>query len=380
MATRLLITGGCGFLGSHLVEHFLKTTDYEIVILDKLTYASSGFDRLRDIRIQVSELKLPGGQSAPVFVHANQHSRVKVIGCDLSQPIPEGVRQEVGGIDYVIHAAAETHVDNSIVDPLPFIQSNVLGTHHLLWWFKETTTGTGASPLNHGGAPKRIFLVSTDEVYGPATWDSPGNVESDPFRPANPYAAAKAGGESIGMAYANTYKLPITIVNTMNLYGERQHHEKFIPLVIKRALLGEKVMIHADPSKTKSGTRFYIHCRNYASALAWLIKTQIEPITLQGGLVAHNAAPALPLKLHVSGEREISNLDLAQMIAGFVGKPLNCELVDFHSSRPGHDLRYALDDSKIRSMGWTQPIDIDASLKKTVEWYLRDENRRWLGL
>lgn len=381
MATRLLITGGCGFLGSHLVEHFLKTTDYEIVILDKLTYASSGFDRLRDIRIPVSELKLPGGQSTPVFVHANQHSRVKVIGCDLSQPIPDGVRQEVGAIDYVIHAAAETHVDNSIVDPLPFIQSNVLGTHHLLWWLKEmqndlvyTNIVRKADALQSLGS-KRIFLVSTDEVYGSAaSWDSPGNVESDPFRPANPYAAAKAGGEAIGMAYANTYKLPITIVNTMNLYGERQHHEKFIPKVIRYALTGQKMPIHADPSKTKSGTRFYIHCRNYASALAWLIE--------RDALITRERRTGwiTPLKLHVSGEREISNLDLAQMIAGFVGKPLDCELVDFHSSRPGHDLRYALDDSYIREMGWSQPINIDESLRKTVEWYLRDENRRWLGL
>lgn len=288
MTTRLLITGGCGFLGSHLVEHFLKTTDYEIVILDKLTYASNGFDRLRDIRFIDARFE-------PALRAAHDHPRVKVIGCDLSQPIPEGVRQEVGAIDYVIHAAAETHVDNSIVDPMPFIQSNVLGTHHLLWWLKQFEQ-------------KRIFLVSTDEVYGPAAWDSPGNVETDPFRPANPYAAAKAGGEAIGMAYANTYKLPITIVNTMNLYGERQHHEKFIPLVIRRALLGEKVLIHADPSKTKSGTRFYIHCRNYASALAWLIKAPDEWDQRARDLLRRGASVKvlpMPLKLHVSGEREI---------------------------------------------------------------------------
>lgn len=731
MATRLLITGGCGFLGSHLVEHFLKTTDYEIVILDKLTYASSGFDRLRDIAVRAVAHPTSDRVSD---VRANEHPRVKLIGCDLSQPIPDGVRQEVGAIDYVIHAAAETHVDNSIVDPMPFIKSNVLGTHHLLWWFKSIATpaGLAAQGRRTGMEPKRIFLVSTDEVYGPAAWDSPGNVETDPFRPANPYAAAKAGGEAIGMAYANTYKLPITIVNcwdmntrvlaehgprafdqlnigdlvwtldeheqmtltpvldkvrmrgpskmirfgghaeqlvtpnhrmmfrastgkprrwgdiqeahaenlhahvpagrvqfvrngewsgvsrdtyntedliervdhervgrsggkpgnrlpdslpaswlarfygwfvtegsasasgqvrlagakpgqqevlralleeigmerigasertifvsslelaqlalkcggtqdvrrvpkfikqmapayldefldaafagdgtwyvnagriytmqealaydyaeigmkcgysaqvstrvtktfdgqsesmtyytnlarrstseigsqniteeaydgdvwcvkvttgrvftmrneggivltgqTMNLYGERQHHEKFIPLVIRRALLGEKVLIHADPSKTKSGTRFYIHCRNYASALAWLIHRNEEieeKRDMFGKGTDQHTGWGMPLKLHVSGEREISNLDLAQMIASYVGKPLNYELVDFHSSRPGHDLRYALDDSKIRSMGWSQPVDIDASLKKTVEWYLREENRRWLGL
>jgi dTDP-glucose 4,6-dehydratase len=206
------------------------------------------------------------------------------------------------------------------------------------------------------------------------------------FRPANPYAAAKAGGEAIGMAYANTYKLPITIANTMNLYGERQGAEKFLPLVIRRALSGEKVLIHADPSKTRSGTRFYIHCRNYASALAFLIERDYGfPLDASVFDRAQSGIPTpqadrMPLKIHVAGEREISNLDLAQMIASFVGKPLNYELVDFHSSRPGHDLRYALDDSKIREMGWKQPINIAHSLEKTVRWYLRDENRRWLGV
>lgn len=331
---KILVTGGCGFLGHHVVEHLLKNTGAEVVVLDKLTYASNGFDRLRDIS---------------VF----DDRRVRVIGCDLGQPIPAGVAQEIGNVDYVFHAAAETHVDNSIIDPLPFLQSNVIGTHHLLTWLR------GSSSV------RRAFLVSTDEVYGPASWDSPGNTEGDPFRPANPYAAAKAGGECVAMAYANTYKLPLTIVNTMNLVGERQHHEKFVPLVIRRVLQEEKVLIHADPTRTRSGTRFYIHCRNYASALAYLMDRCAND---------HD----MPLKIHVAGEREISNLDLAQMIAKFVGKPLNYELVDFHSSRPGHDLRYALDATKIRQMGWEQPLDIEQSLEKTVAWYLK--NPRWLGL
>jgi len=338
---KILVTGGCGFLGSHLVEHLLKNTNAQITILDRLTYASSGFDRLRDIQV--------------LHERDGWHARVRVLTTDLSAPIPDGVQREIGDIDYIIHAAAETHVDNSIVDPMPFLQANVIGTHHLLWWARTIPT------------LRRVFLVSTDEVYGPASWDSPGNVETDPFRPANPYAAAKAGGEAVGMAYANTYKIPVTIVNTMNLYGERQHCEKFIPLVIRRVLLGEQVLIHADPTKTRSGTRFYLHCRNYASALLWLINYD-------------RMAGSAPLKLHVSGEREISNLDLAQMIAGFVGLPLHYELVDFHSSRPGHDLRYALDDTKIRGLGWQQPLNTQQSLERTVRWYLDDKNRRWLNL
>jgi len=340
---RILVTGGLGFLGHHVVESLLKTTDAEIVVLDKMTYASAGFDRLRDIQ-------------------AYDDKRVRVLGCDLAQPIPEGVAHEVGEVDYIVHAAAETHVDNSIVDPLPFLLSNVVGTHHLLMWMRSLKS------------LRRAFLVSTDEVYGPASWDSPGNVETDPFRPANPYAAAKAGGECVAFAYANTYRLPISIVSTMNLIGERQGAEKFVPLVIRRVLAGEEVSIHADPTCTRSGTRFYIHCRNYASALAFLI----EQDRSAGARALEGTVP--PLKIHVAGEREISNLDLAQMIAGFVGKPLIYKLQNFHESRPGHDLRYALDASKIRAMGWQQPIDIEQSLEKVVRWYLRDENRRWLAI
>jgi len=332
---RLLITGGLGFLGHHVVEHFLKTTDAEIVVLDKMTYASSGFDRLRDIQVFDSK-------------------RIRILGCDLAQPIPEGVVHELGEIDYVIHAAAETHVDNSIVDPLPFLQSNVIGTHHLLWWLRSLKS------------LRRAFLVATDEVYGPAGWDAPGNIEMDPFRPANPYAAAKAGGECVAFAHANTYRVPVSVINTMNLIGERQACEKYVPLVIRRVLADEEIGIHADPTCTRSGTRFYIHCRNYASALAFLIERDM-------------AGEEVPIKLHVAGEREISNLALAQMIAGFIGKPLRYRLQNFHESRPGHDLRYALDGSKIRVMGWQQPLDIEHSLENVVRWYLRDDNLRWLS-
>lgn len=339
---RLLITGGCGFLGSHLVEHFLRTTpDVDIVILDKMTYASNGFDRLRHVRA--------GLPNPDDFT-----TRVRMLGCDLARPIADGVIQEMGQIDYVIHAAAESHVDRSIDDPLPFLESNVIGTHNLLMMVRRLS------------GVQNVFVVSTDEVYGPAA--APGSPDAEengfdeyaPFRPANPYAASKAGAEAVAMAYRNTYKLPITIVNTMNLVGERQHAEKFVPLVIRKVLAGEIVTIHADPTRTQSGTRFYLHCRTFAHALAWLIARE----------------PVAPAKIHVCGEREISNLHLAEIIAEHIGRPLRYELVDFHSSRPGHDLRYAMDDSLIRTLGWVRPMNIEESLRKTVQWYLA--NPAWL--
>jgi len=406
---KILITGGCGFLGSHIVEHLLKTTDADtqIVILDKLTYASNGFDRLRDI-----SASLPYGLP----------ERVQVLGCDLSQSLPEGVLRELGPVDYIIHAAAESHVDNSIVDPLPFLMSNVIGTHHLLMAARAMT------------GLRRIFLVSTDEVYGPApakgygdfvtrgvrhlvqeasdalnmagnAWNSlpkdiqtafskfkevsggfwlrrthllySGFDEEARFRPANPYAASKAGAEAVAMAYANTYGLAITIVNTMNLIGERQHAEKFVPLVIRKVLADETVVIHADPSQTQSGSRFYLHCRTFANALAWLMDQDAAApaLALRAALPAIPTS-ALPLKLHVCGEREITNLDLARLIAEYVGRPLRYQLVDFHSSRPGHDLRYAMNDSLITRMGWKRPMGLEQSLEKTVRWYLA--HPRWL--
>lgn len=408
---RILITGGCGFLGSHLVEHFLKTTTAEIVVLDRLSYASMGFDRLRLVR---------EGMDADDFTR-----RVRMLTVDLSLPLADGVVREIGEVDYIIHAAAESHVDNSIVDPLPFLQSNVIGTHNLLWAVRKMPS------------VRRVFVVSTDEVYGPAHASgddmSPamrrfehvamdmidilskhgganaqlerigldaadyqriytelmdaraglrsGFDEGSKFRPANPYAAAKAGGEMVAMAYANTYRLPITIVNTMNLIGERQHPEKFVPLVIRKVLKGETVHIHADPTRTRAGTRFYLHCRTFANALAWLVERDRGLGDVTDGPVLDMLS--LPLKLHVCGEREISNLELAQLLAAEIRLTaetggLKYELVDFHSSRPGHDLRYAMDDSAIRRMGWMRPMGLKQSLEKTVRWYLA--NPQWLGM
>ncbi len=338
---KLLITGGCGFLGHHLVEHFLKADpDTEIVILDRLSYASAGFDRLRDIS---------------VF----DDKRVRVLGCDLRVPVAEGVIREIGPVDYIIHTAAETHVDNSITNPLPFFESNVIGTHHLLKLAQEPE-------LRSVGRMPHTFLVSTDEVYGPAKWDAPGFTEDAPFNPTNPYAASKAGAEALANSYRHTYGVPVTICNGMNFFGERQHPEKFIVKCILYALAGKKLSIHADAARERSGTRFYLHCRNFAAAVGFLIDGDVE------------GAIALPKKVHIVGEREISNLEMATMIAGFVGKPLNYELVDFHSSRPGHDLRYAMADTYFKARGYTHPIPIEESLERTVRWYLDRRNKKWL--
>ncbi len=331
---KIVITGGCGFVGSHFVEHFLKETDWDIIILDKLSYAANGYNRLRDI-------------------NCFDDKRVSVFSVDLTQPLSEGVKQEIGKVDYIINLASESHVDNSIANPVEFIQNNVNLTLYMLEYAREIK-------------PKKFIQFGTDEVYGAA----PVGVdyrEGDRHNPSSPYSASKAAQDDICVAYANTYKVPINITSTMNVFGERQHPEKFIPLCIKKILNDDTVTIHSDKEMKHSGTRFYIHARNVAKALYFLLEKD-EPID------KYDASKG---RFNLVGEREISNLDLARMIAKIMGKRLIHTMVDFHSSRPGHDLRYALDGSKLQKMGFEYPKALEESLEKTVKWFLK--NPKWLG-
>lgn len=328
MSKRILITGGCGFIGHHFVEHIIKNTDWDIVVMDSLTYASSGFDRLRDIN---------------VFDEKRVHS----LAADFTRPISGGLAQEIGAVDYIVHMGAETHVDNSITNPEAFVMSNVVGTFRVLEYARTVK-----------GLNKMVYF-STDEVFGPA----PAGVaykEWDRYNSGNPYAATKAGGEELALAYANTFRLPVFITHTMNVFGERQNKEKFIPKIARAVLKGEEVTIHADASKTISGSRFWIHARNVSDALLFLLCSAVAGD-----------------KYNIVGEKEVSNLEIAKFVASTLGKELKYKMVDFHSSRPGHDLRYALDGSKLQEMGFKYPKTFEQSLRKTIEWSLA--NPKWMG-
>ena len=326
---KILITGGCGFIGHHIVEHYIKNTDWQIVVLDKLTYAADGFDRLRDIS---------------VF----DDKRVTILSADFTQPLSVGIKKEMGDVDYILHTGAETHVDNSIENPEIFVVSNVIGTMHILNYARELPS------------LKKMLYFSTDEVFGPAPVGT-NYKEWDRYNSGNPYSATKAGAEELCLAYHNTYKTPVLISHTMNVFGERQHFEKFIPMIIRKVIRGEEVTIHADKTCTISGSRFYIHARNVANAVNFLFDKG-EPGD----------------KYNIVGEKEVSNLEMAQVIAKVIGKDLNYKMVDFHSSRPGHDLRYALDGTKMSKMGWSIPMSFEQSLSKVVKWSL--DNPRWIGL
>jgi len=337
--TKIVITGGAGFVGHHVVEHFIKNTDWDIVVLDKLTYATNGFDRLRDIK-------------------CFDDKRVKIFTTDLNEPLSVGVKKEIGEVDYIINLASESHVDNSIKDPVNFILNNVKLVLNMLEWARELKE------------LKKFIQFSTDECYGTA----PEGVcykEGDRYNPGNPYSASKASQDSICMAYANTYKLPINITNSMNIIGERQHPEKFVPLCIKKILNGEEIIIHANKDLTKSGTRFYLHARNIAQALQFILEKTDERLSQDD---------ASSGKWNIVGEKEIANLDLAKLIGEIMGKEAKTKMVDFHSSRPGHDLRYALDGSKLKNYGFVYPMTFEDSLRRVEEWSLKDENKRWLGI
>jgi dTDP-glucose 4,6-dehydratase len=329
--TKILVTGGNGFIGSHVCEHILKNTDWDLDILDSMNYASSGYDRLKE-------------------VNCYDDKRIRHFSYDITLPISEGLLKELYDCSYIVHLAAETHVNNSISNPEPFVRSNVLGTMQILEFARKCQN------------LKKIVYFSTDEVFGPAPIDSVPNgyKEWDRYNSTNPYSASKAGGEELCLAWANTYKVPVIITHTMNVFGERQHVEKYIPMTIKKILTGEKVLIHSDASKTKPGSRFWIHARNVASAVMFLLKE---------GEIRE--------KYNIVGEREVDNLQMAQFISEVVGKPLSYELIDFHSSRPGHDLRYALNGEKLRTMGHVYPKTFEDSLIKTIQWTVN--NPKWLS-
>lgn len=336
---RILVTGGAGFIAHHLVAKILKETDWEIVTLDRLDY-SGNLNRLHDVMMDFSP---------------EVRKRVRVVFHDLKAELNPLVRSEIGKVDYIAHLAAGSHVDRSIEYPMEFVLDNVVGTANILEYAR--------SQINL----ERFIYFSTDEVFGPAP-DGIKYKENDRYNSTNPYSASKAGGEELAVAYENTYGLPVYITHTMNVFGQRQHPEKYIPMCIRRVRDGEKITIHSDRTKTIPGSRHYIHAEDVADAVMFLLhnKKSFEPEW--GG--------AKCPKFNIVGAEEINNYDLAKLIADAQGKPLNYEFVDFHSSRPGHDLRYALDGSKMKELGWVPSKSVRERIAEVTNWTL--ENDRWL--
>ncbi len=333
MTGRVLITGSAGFVGHQMTSKFIKN-GYSVVGLDRLSH-SGNLNRLREI--------------------LTEEERANYTPCyhDLRSEIHDTLVRQLGSFDYIIHVAASSHVDRSIDGPLYFVMDNVVGTCNILDFARKQKN------------LKKFIYFSTDEIFGPAP---PGVSydEYDRYNSTNPYSASKAGAEELCVAFRNTYKVPVIITHTMNIFGARQHSEKFVPLCISKVLKGEKIFIHADETCTAPGSRHYIHVEDVADAIYFLIENNVDA-----------EMPGYCPKFNVVGKEEVDNLTMAQYIAEAVGKPLCYELVDFHSSRPGHDLRYALSGERLKKAGWEPKISLKDSIKDVVDWSVK--NATWLA-
>ena len=339
---RVLITGGAGFNAHHLIGQILKTTDWEVVSLDRLDY-SGNLNRLHDIMLSFDP---------------EVRKRVKIVHHDLKAELNPLVCSEVGKVDYILHLAAGSHVDRSIDYAMEFVLDNIVGTANILEFARTQQDNL-----------ERFVYFSTDEVFGPAP-DGIKYKENDRYNSTNPYSATKAGAEELAVAYENTYGLPIYVTHTMNVFGERQHPEKFIPMCIKRARDGETVTIHSDKTKTIAGSRHYIHAEDVSSAVLFLLNYE--------GTFEPTWGNAKCPKFNIVGSEELNNLELATIIAEAQGKELKYEMVDFHSSCPGHDLRYALDGNKMKELGWVPAKSVRERIADVTKWTL--ENNRWITL
>jgi len=283
--------------------------------------------------------------------------RVRVIYADLRADINEQLAKDIGSIQVVLHLAAGANVDRSIERPLDFVMDNTVASVNLMEFARKY----------HPDLDRFVYL-STAEVFGPAP-QGVTHKEYDRYNSGNPYAAAKAAAEEFAVAYENTYKMPIVVVHTMNVFGERQLPSKFIPKVVHSVLDGKEVTIHADSSKTKPGSRRYIHAKDVADGLLFILSLPKD--YKHEGDFGGAKCP----KFNLVGEDELDNLQLANMIAESVGHDLKYKLVDFHSSRPGHDLRYAISGDLLRELGWRPKMSLKQRIDEFSQWI--QENPQW---
>jgi dTDP-glucose 4,6-dehydratase len=345
---RLFLSGAGGFAGHHFLEHVLVTTDWDVVATDSFRHRGT-CDRIAQV--------LTGQERTAWSTARSWRDRVTVLTHDLAAPFSPQEQARIcgrNGVDYLIAMASESHVDRSISDPVPFVQNNVAVILNTLELARELR-------------PAAAVVISTDEVYGPVPWLAAPHREWAEILPSNPYSASKAAQEAIAISYWRTYSVPVIITNTMNLIGERQHQEKFIPKTLRAVMAGEEAVIHGSPGNV--GSRHYLHARNMADAVLFLLQ---------------NTRPSMfpdadrPDRYNVASPDRIDNLTLAAMIADTAGRELRWRFEDFHSARPGHDPHYGLDPGKITELGWKPPVPFAESLERTVHWTLR--NRAWLDL
>ncbi|WP_425840702.1 dTDP-glucose 4,6-dehydratase [Microbacterium sp. PA5] len=313
--SRLLVTGGAGFIGSNFVHHVVAHTDHHVTVLDKLTYAGN----------RASLAGLPD-------------DRVELVQGDIADaPL---VDELFGKADAVVHYAAESHNDNSLHDPRPFVDTNIIGTYTLL-----------EAARRHG---TRLHHISTDEVYGDLELDDPARfTESTPYNPSSPYSSTKAGSDLLVRAWVRSFGVQATISNCSNNYGPYQHVEKFIPRQITNVIRGIRPKLYG----TGENVRDWIHADDHSSAVLTILDTGVIGETYLIG---------------ADGEKD--NRQVVELILTLMGQ--DADAYDLVADRPGHDLRYAIDSSKLRTeLGWKpQYADFESGLAATIDWYRAHED------
>ena len=311
---KILITGGAGFMGSNAVKYLLKNyPDFQIVNLDKLTYAGN-LENLRDVE---------------------NNPRYHFIKGDIADERIVG--EIVKDVDVIINYAAETHVDRSILDPKAFITTDVLGTYALLEAAKKYNI-------------KKYIQISTDEVFGSI---QDGKFREDsPFEPNSPYAASKAGGDHLCRAYFKTYGVPVIVTHSCNFFGPYQYPEKLIPLFITNLLENKKAPVYGDGQQVREWIFTEDHCR------------AIDMI-LQKGEIGE--------VYNIGAGNEITNIEITKILLNELGQDESS--IDYVKDRPGHDLRYAIDSTKLRKLGWKPETNFEGGIKQTVSWY--KQNEQW---
>ncbi|BDZ70531.1 dTDP-glucose 4,6-dehydratase [Methanobacterium petrolearium] len=302
---KIMITGGAGFIGSNFVHHISKNDDYEVVVLDKLTYAGN-MDNLKEVR-----------------------DGIEFVEGDIKDE--EVVSRVMKDCDMVVNFAAETHVDVSIEDPGIFIESNVKGTYNLLEHVRKYDV-------------ERYLQISTDEVYG--SIDEGSFTEESNLDPSSPYSASKAGGDLLVSAYWKTYDTPVITTRSSNNFGPRQYPEKLIPLFIMNAMQDKPLPVYGDGKNVRDWIYVMDNCKGIEVAL---LKGKLGEV------------------YNIGGGNEKNNLEITNLILDILGKPES--LVTFVEDRLGHDRRYSLDSSKIMKLGWRPEFSFEKAMLETVEWY-----------
>ena len=329
----MLITGGCGFIGSNFIRYLLKESDYtgRIINLDKLTYAGNP-ENLADVQKEYPKRY--------IFIQADICDEPRV-----------GEIFDSYRIDGICHFAAESHVDRSIVKPDAFIQTNIVGTFNLL-----------EAARSRLGQTIRFHHISTDEVYGSLGKDG-YFTETTSYRPNSPYSASKASSDHLVRAYHKTYGLPVTISNCSNNYGPYQFPEKLIPLIVLNGMEGKSLPVYGDGQNVRDWLYVKDHC-----VAVWMI--------MKHGKNGET--------YNIGGDGEMANLKLVEMICDILDEtnPLpdrrsRRDLIEFVKDRPGHDLRYAIDYSKLKQdLKWHPEVTLETGIRETVNWYL--QNRSWI--